>query len=78
MKAFVQALADAYAAAIEVRREGAFSYTREARARTERATERVLELVPEALEEIEGGRVSRTVAIEGRFFSRLSTRRRAR
>lgn len=72
----VQALAEAHATAVQARRDGGGCYTREARDKTDRAASYVVDLVGPALAEIAGARIERTVAIEGRFVSRLSTRKR--
>lgn len=74
----IQALTIAAEAALATREDGRGSYTREARDATERAASYVVDLVGPALAEIDSKRIERTVAIDGRFVSRLSTRRRSR
>lgn len=78
MPSAFQALVDAHDAALQARRDGRGCYTREARDATERAASYVVDLVGPALAEFDSSRIERTVAIDGRFVSRLSTRRRTR
>lgn len=71
-------LASAAEAALQARADGRGCYTREARDEEARLAARVVDLVGPALAEIDSTRIERTVARDGRFVSRLSTRRRAR
>ncbi|MBK6515818.1 MAG: hypothetical protein IPG04_17385 [Polyangiaceae bacterium] len=76
MSAAQVALARAAEVALQARADGRGCFTREARDQEAQAASRVVDLVGPALAEVDSKRIERTVAIDGRFVSRLSTRKR--